>query len=203
MRSPTPMRTPSRLVLAARAALFAACGACTTRPPAAPVAPPKPVEATSVEKTASSKVTLKLNPAWATCHSGFVPAGEQPAAVASALALTCGAVTHFHKVGEAFAGSQAAAAAPQAYRWSAKAGHCYRAYGAGAPSIKTMDVFIKDSAGRRRRDGRGEYRRWVWRLRCGALGRLRGRASVTRGGARRSGPSGRRGAPGRSRRRCR
>ena len=141
------MRTPSRLVLAACAALFAACGACSTPPPAAAVAPPRTVEATSVEKTASSKVTLKLNPAWATCHSGFVPAGEQPAAVASALALTCGAVTHFHKVGEAFAGSQAAAAAPQAYRWSAKAGHCYRAYGAGAPSIKTMDVFIKDSAG--------------------------------------------------------
>jgi hypothetical protein len=124
--------------------LLAACGG---RAPAHVQAATKPGDPGSVGVTASNKATLKLNPAWGRCHANVAITTEEPGAVAAKVAAGCGDVTKMHRAFGPFAGNQAAANAPQSYKWKAQAGHCYRAYGAGAGSIKNVDLLIKDSAG--------------------------------------------------------
>ena len=51
------------------------------------------------------------------------------------------------RLGEPFTGEQSAAGKPQTFKWTAKSGHCYRAYGVGAPAIKNLDLLLVDSSG--------------------------------------------------------
>lgn len=131
-------------------ALTFACGA--PKPPAAPPAPaapsatPAPPEVVTAT-TASAKVTLKLSGAWGRCHEAFsVGPGDARSEVAR-LAAGCAGLTKMHRVGDPFEGEQGAADRPQTFRWKARAGHCYRAYGAAVTAVKNLDLLVIDSRG--------------------------------------------------------
>jgi hypothetical protein len=144
------MHLGTRLTGLVAVTLAAACGAPKPQDVPSKV-PASGVAASASERTAavmgSSKVTLKLNPAWRACHEAFSVASGDVAAEVGRLAAACGEVTRMHRVAEPFRGEQAAAEKPQAFKWQARAGHCYRAYGVGAPAIKNLDVLMTDSRG--------------------------------------------------------
>ncbi len=63
------------------------------------------------------------------------------------LAAGCAEVAKLHRLGEPFEGEQGAADRPQTFRWKARAGHCYRAYGVAAPAVRNLDLLVTDSRG--------------------------------------------------------
>jgi hypothetical protein len=148
-----------RLALAPLALLVAACAPAKPSVSAAavstsPNATPGGASASSlgafvppVATTSSTKATLKLSSAWAHCHDSFVVASPDPRAEVARLAKGCADATKMRRVGEPFAGEQTASDKPQTFKWKAQAGHCYRAYGAGVPAIKNLDILLDDSLG--------------------------------------------------------
>ena len=58
------------------------------------------------------------------------------------LAAGCAGLTKMHRVGDPFEGEQGAADRPQTFRWKARAGHCYRAYGAAVTAVKNLDLLV-------------------------------------------------------------
>jgi hypothetical protein len=144
---------PPRLFLLPVAAVSALLGCATPHAPvAAPVArrAPAPVHHISesnVPVTWSTKATLKLMSPWARCHERFATNGGDARSEVARLSAACAEATHMHRLGEPFTGEQKASGAPQTYGFKARAGHCYRAYGAGAAGIKNLDLLMQDSEG--------------------------------------------------------
>jgi hypothetical protein len=141
---------PRRLSLLHVAPLTVLLACATTQAPVAvPVA--APAHHVSIESnvpvTWSTKATLKLMSPWAHCHDAFAPSGADARGEVARLSSACAEATHMHRVGEPFAGEQKASDKPQTYAFKARAGHCYRAYGAGASGIKNLDLLMQDSEG--------------------------------------------------------
>jgi hypothetical protein len=108
--------------------------------------PPTIVLPVPVPTTRSTHATLRVVPAWRSCHEGFV-VGTDAKSEAARLASVCAAATKMHSLGIAFSGEQTASQKPQTFPWKAQKGHCYRVYGVGAPSIKNLDLLLLDSNG--------------------------------------------------------
>jgi len=143
---------PLLLLCLAPAALLLACGTLKSHsrsplPPAPSATPTASAPPTSVVTTASKKATLKLNTAWARCHRTFAVGSSDVRGEVARLAAGCAEATRMTRVGDVFTGQQGAAEKPQLFRWKARAGHCYRAYGAGVPAIKNLDLLLEDGAG--------------------------------------------------------
>jgi hypothetical protein len=81
------------------------------------------------------------------CHDLFVPRGTDVGAEVARLAGGCAAASRMHRVGAPFVGEQSATGKPQTFHWMARGGHCYRAFGAAAASIKNLDLLMVDSNG--------------------------------------------------------
>jgi hypothetical protein len=146
-----PGRSPALSVLGPLAVVLGvACGASKPRVVASvspasrvPSAPPE----VSTIPTASVKATLRLSSSWSRCHATFSVGPEDVRSEVGRLAGGCAAATAMHRVGEPFGGEQGASDRPQTFRWKARAGHCYRTYGVGAPAIKNLDLLVTDSRG--------------------------------------------------------
>ncbi|MGH7272259.1 MAG: hypothetical protein ACREJ3_17655 [Polyangiaceae bacterium] len=155
------------------AIITAGCGGGEPPPPAAPSAPPEPSAAPSAEPSAapeapapsaapsasaaeapppppaagSTKVTIKNDPAFASCHQSYVAKGKDVSKDVAAMAKGCAKVTKMKLVGKTLKGKQADKDSPQTFPLKAKANHCYRAYAQAASGIKDLDLAIKDSTG--------------------------------------------------------
>jgi len=106
---------------------------------AAPTEPPAPA--------GSTKITKKQDPAWASCHSSFKAKTKDVAAEVQKLAKGCDAVTKMKPVGPPQKGKQEAKNPPQQVKLKGAAGKCYRVYAESEPTIKDLDLLMKDSAG--------------------------------------------------------
>jgi hypothetical protein len=100
-----------------------------------------------VPTTTSVRASLKLVSTWRGCHDSFVVGPGDARGEVARLAQGCAELTKMHRIAEPFAGDQTAAAKPQTFKWKAQGGHCYRAYGVGAQSIKNLDLLLLDSNG--------------------------------------------------------
>ena len=106
---------------------------------AAPTEPPPP--------TGSKKIAKKQDPAWATCHATFKAKTKDLAAEVQKLAKGCDAVTKMKPIGPPQKGKQDAKNVPQQVKLKGQAGKCYRVYAESEPTIKDLDLLVKDSAG--------------------------------------------------------
>lgn len=105
----------------------------------APVVPPP--------TAGSTKVTVKNDPTWATCHQGYEAKKKDVSKDVQVMAAGCAKVTKMKLVGTTLTGKQGDQEPPQSFPLKAEAGHCYRVYAQGSDGIKDLDLAIKDSAG--------------------------------------------------------
>jgi hypothetical protein len=95
----------------------------------------------------SGKVTLKRDPAWASCLRGYEAKKKDVAKDVQAMALGCAKVTNMKIVGKTLTGKQSDQDAPQTFPLPAEAGRCYRVYSQASEGIRDLDVAVKDGAG--------------------------------------------------------
>jgi hypothetical protein len=95
----------------------------------------------------SKKISKKQDPTWASCHSSFKAKTKDLAAEVQKMAKGCDSVTKMKAVGPPQKGKQDAKNVPQQVKLKAQAGKCYRVYAESEPTIKDLDLVVKDSAG--------------------------------------------------------
>ena len=136
---PKPTPTPDTVASAGDAGAATDAAATTVAETAVDAAPPPPV--------GSKKVTKKNDPAWATCHSSFKAKTRDVAAEVAKLAKGCAAVTKMKQIGATMKGTQSEASPHQEFKLKGEAKHCYRVYAESEPTIKDLDILLKDSNG--------------------------------------------------------
>jgi hypothetical protein len=110
-------------------------------PPGPAIAPPAPPPTAG-----STKVTVRSDPTWASCHQGY-EAKKDPARDVDAMARGCAKVTKMSLFGTTLTGKQGDQDPPQSFPFKADAGRCYRVYAQASEGIKDLDLAIKDSSG--------------------------------------------------------
>jgi len=133
------VETPASSAAAAAPAPATAAAAATVVPHETPVAPPP--------SAGSTKVTLKNDPAWATCHRTYDARLKDVSRDVDAMAKACAKVTKMTLVGKGLTGKQGDRDPPQTFPLTAEANHCYRVYAQASDGIKDLDLAIKDSTG--------------------------------------------------------
>jgi hypothetical protein len=133
------VETPASSATAPTPAPAAAAPSATVAPHETPVAPPP--------SAGSTKITLKNDPAWATCHRTYDARLKDVARDVDAMAKGCAKVTKMTPVSKALTGKQGDQDPPQTFPLTAEANHCYRVYAQASDGIKDLDLAIKDSTG--------------------------------------------------------
>ena len=151
-------------------ALVAGCGGSPPPPPTAPTAPtsvasvadaggPAAVDVAGPAVTApvmdaapppppgSKKITKKSDPAWAACHASFKAGSKDLSAEVGKMAKGCAQTTKMKQVGQTTKGTQSEASPHQEIKLKGEAKHCYRVYAESDPTIKDLDLLLKDSNG--------------------------------------------------------
>ncbi len=95
----------------------------------------------------SKKITKKRDAAWGACHAAFKPKTKDVVAEVQKLAKGCEAATKMKPTGAPVKANQSEKNPHQEYKLKAAAGKCYRVYAESEPTIKDLDILVKDSAG--------------------------------------------------------
>jgi hypothetical protein len=139
---------PRPLALLAVSAIALGCGAS---PPPAPTSPATPTTTTGAlpasAGTASKKVFVKHDPAWAACHATYKPMSTDLVAESNRAGKGCEAVTKMKPILRPQSGTQGDTNPPQEVKFEGKAGNCYRVYAMADAGIKDLDLLLKDSTG--------------------------------------------------------
>ncbi len=130
---------PASSAAATAPAPATAAASATVAAHEAPVAPPP--------SAGSTKITLKNDPAWATCHRTYDARLKDVSRDVDAMARGCAKITKMALLGKALTGKQGDQDPPQTFPLTAEANHCYRVYALASEGIKDLDLAIKDSTG--------------------------------------------------------
>jgi hypothetical protein len=136
--APSATAMASAAESAAPAAAAASASAAPSETAAAPPPPPNP---------GSTKVTVKNDPTWATCHQSYEAKKKDVSKDVAAMASGCAKVTKMKISGKPLTGKQSDQDPPQSFPLKAEANHCYRVYAQASEGIKDLDLAIKDSTG--------------------------------------------------------
>jgi hypothetical protein len=165
--------TLSFLTLTTATAFAVACGGGEPPPPATPPAPsaaPAPVDTSAAAAPApsasaapaetasaappppppnpgSTKVTVKNDPTWATCHQSYEAKKKDVLKDVAAMSAGCAKITKMKISGKPLTGKQGDQDGPQSFPFKAEANHCYRVYAQASEGIKDLDLAVKDSTG--------------------------------------------------------
>ena len=137
--APSATAAPSAAESAAPAMPAASASAAPSETAAAaPAPPPNP---------GSTKVTVKNDPTWATCHQSYEAKKKEVSKDVAAMASGCAKVTKMKIFGKPMTGKQSDQDPPQSFPLKAEANHCYRVYAQASEGIKDLDLAVKDSTG--------------------------------------------------------
>jgi len=93
------------------------------------------------------------------CHADIAPSASDLAGQVQKLVKSCG--EKMRPLGAPQAGTQGQGAPAQILKLKAESGHCYRLYGAAAPSVKNLTVVVTDASGAIAWEGRTNAARLI------------------------------------------